>query len=406
MEHNNFITNCDIIIVGQQPWDTEIGSNCKDIALEFSKNNRVLYVNRPLDSITRFRHASDPLVRKRIDIINKKQTGLLQIQPQLWTYYPDRIVRSINWIRSNFIYNFFNKANNKRFAASIRRAADQLGFRDFILFNDDDIFNGYYLKELLKPKISIYYSRDYLLTVAYWKRHGTILEPKLIAKSDLCVANSVSLADYCRKYNPNSHYVGQGCDVTSFTQYKGEAPEDISRIKKPVIGYIGAIQSLRLDIELIKYIAQQRPDYSIVLVGPEDEAFRNSDLHNIPNVYFLGSKPTVQVPAYVNEFDVCLNPQIINEVTKGNYPRKIDEYLAMGKPVIATRTDAMSVFSDYTYLCDTHKDYVIAIDKALQEDSPELHHARARFAGTHTWENSVGEIYKAIKLTFAKMHRG
>jgi glycosyltransferase involved in cell wall biosynthesis len=406
MEHNDIITNCDIIIVGQQPWDTEIGSNCKDIALEFSKNNRVLYVNRPLDSITRFRHASDPLVKKRIDIINKKQDGLLQIQPRLWTYYPDRIVRSINWIRSNFIYNIFNKANNKRFAASIRRAADQLGFKEFILFNDDDIFNGYYLKELLKPKISIYYSRDYLLTVDYWKRHGTILEPKLIAKSDLCVANSVSLADYCRKYNPNSHYVGQGCDITNFTQYKGEAPEDISRIKKPVIGYIGAIQSLRLDIELLKYIAQQRPDYSIVLVGPEDEAFKNSDLHKTPNVYFLGSKPTAQVPAYVNEFDVCLNPQVINEVTKGNYPRKIDEYLAMGKPVVATRTDAMSVFADYTYLCDTHSDYVTAIDKALQEDSSALHKARAKYAGTHTWENSVGEIYKAIKLRLAKKMQG
>lgn len=402
MENNDIITNRDIIIVGQQPWDTEIGSNCKDIALELSKNNRVLYVNRPLDSITRFRHAADPLVKKRIDIINKKQEGLLQIKPQLWTYYPDCLVRSINWIRSNSIYNIFNKANNRRFASSIRKAVDRLGFKNFILFNDDDIFNGYYLKELLNPQISIYYSRDYLLTVDYWKRHGTILEPKLIAKSDLCVANSVSLADYCRRYNPNSHYVGQGCDVTDFTQYKGEAPEDISRIKKPVIGYIGAIQKLRLDIELLKYIAQQRPDYSIVLVGPEDEAFKSSDLHSINNVYFLGSKPTAQVPAYVNEFDVCLNPQIINEVTKGNYPRKIDEYLAMGKPVVATKTDAMSVFADYTYLCDTHSDYVTAIDKALQEDSPELHQSRAKFAGTHTWENSVGEIYKAIKLTLVK----
>lgn len=405
MENNDLITNCDIIIVGQQPWDTEIGSNCKDIALEFSKNNRVLYINRPLDSITRFRHASDPLVKKRIDIINKNQEGLLQINPQLWTYYPDCIVRSINWIRSNFIYDIFNKVNNKRFARSILKAADQLGFKDFILFNDDDIFNGYYLKELLKPKLSIYYSRDYLLTVDYWKRHGTVLEPKLIAKSDLCVANSVSLADYCRKYNSNSHYVGQGCDVTDFTQYQGDTPEDISRIKKPVIGYIGAIQALRLDIELLKYIAQQRPEYSIVLVGPEDEAFKNSDLHDIRNIYFLGSKPTAQVPAYVNEFDVCLNPQIINEVTKGNYPRKIDEYLAMGKPVVATRTDAMSVFAKYTYLCDTHSDYVSAIDKALQEDSTELHQTRTKFAATHTWENSVKEIYKAIKNTLGKVSK-
>ena len=52
MEQNEIIQGRDIVIVGQQPWDTEIGSNCKNIALEFSKHNRVLYVNSPLDRFT------------------------------------------------------------------------------------------------------------------------------------------------------------------------------------------------------------------------------------------------------------------------------------------------------------------------------------------------------------------
>jgi len=58
------ITNRDIIIVGQQPWDLELGSNCKDIALEFSKHNRVLYVNAPLDRITAIRYKNDLKVKK------------------------------------------------------------------------------------------------------------------------------------------------------------------------------------------------------------------------------------------------------------------------------------------------------------------------------------------------------
>lgn len=49
------IINRDIIVVGQQPWDVEIGSNCKNIAIEFAKHNRVLYVNSPLDRITKWR---------------------------------------------------------------------------------------------------------------------------------------------------------------------------------------------------------------------------------------------------------------------------------------------------------------------------------------------------------------
>ena len=39
---------------------------------------------------------------------------------------------------------------------------------------------------------------------------------------------------------------------------------------------------------------------------------------------------------------------MVNAVTQGDYPLKIDEYLAMGKPVVATRTP-MALFADYAY---------------------------------------------------------
>ncbi|HAI83429.1 MAG TPA: glycosyl transferase family 1, partial [Chitinophagaceae bacterium] len=87
--------------------------------------------------------------------------------------------------------------------------------------------------------------------------------------------------------------------------------------------------------------ATAKPEWSLVLVGPEDEAFKQSALHQLPNVHFLGSKQPEALPEYVAAFDVCINPQLLNEVTIGNYPRKVDEYLAMGKPVVATQTEAM-----------------------------------------------------------------
>jgi len=399
MSGTDTIKNYDIVIVGQQPWDVEIGSNCKNIALELSKYNRVLYVNSPLDRATIFRHGSKPDIKKRIDLLRGKTNDIIQIQQNLWTYYPDTVIESINWIKNQSIHNFFNKINNKRFSNSIDKAITELDFKNYILFNDNDIFRCFYLKELLKPKISIYYSRDYMLAVNYWKLHGKELEPKLIAKSDLCVANSVYLANYCKQYNKNSFYIGQGCDIAEFAHFKGEVPADLAEIKKPVIGYVGALQNIRLDIKLLKHIALQKPEYSIVLVGPEDDEFKKSDLHGIDNIHFLGAKPADQMPAYIKGFDVCLNPQIVNEVTIGNYPRKIDEYLAMGKPVIATKTDAMSVFKDHTYLCNTYEDYLSAIKKALEDDSPAIQLERVKFASTHTWENSVKKLFKSIQLS-------
>jgi glycosyltransferase involved in cell wall biosynthesis len=236
-----------------------------------------------------------------------------------------------------------------------------------------------------------------MLYVDYWKLHGKTLEPELIRKSDLCVANSTYLASYCRQYNRNSFYVGQGCDLEMFINKQDTpVPADMAAIKKPVIGYVGALQSIRLDIALLEHIAKTKPEWSLVLVGPEDNEFTASSLHQINNIHFLGSKPPDSLAAYINAFDVCLNPQIVNQVTIGNYPRKIDEYLAMGKPVVATRTEAMSVFEEHTYLGETKKDYVTLIEKALTEDSEEKRQARVAFAATHSWENSVNAIYEAI----------
>jgi glycosyltransferase involved in cell wall biosynthesis len=388
----------DIVITGQQAWDVEIGSNCKNIALEFSKNHRVLYVNSPLDRGSLLRGKNDPGTTKRLNIVKKKQSGLEEIQRNLWVLNPDRIIESINLIPSDFIFDILNKGNNKIFAKSIQSALQKLDFKDYIHFNDNDIFRSFYLKDLLLPKLSIYYSRDYMLAVDYWRKHGKTFEPKLIAKSDLCVANSTYLADYCKKYNANSYYVGQGCDLEIFREgIKASEPKDVSAIRRPRIGYVGALQSLRLDIDLIHYIAVKRPDWTIILVGPEDNEFSKSDLHKLPNVLFTGSRKLDELPAYINSFDICINPQLLNEVTIGNYPRKIDEYLAVGKPTVATKTDAMSVFSDYVYLGENKENYISLIELALSENTQQKADDRRAFASSHTWENSVNEIYKAIQ---------
>ncbi|SDD08336.1 glycosyltransferase [Pedobacter soli] len=391
------LNNRDIIIVGQQPWDTPIGSNCKDLALEFSKNNRVLYVNAPLDRKTSLLQRDTDGVKKRLRIIAGQEEALTEVSSNLWVYYPQVIVESVNWIRFSTLFRWLNKINNGRFAKSIQDAVKQLGFTNFILFNDNDIFRSFHLKELLKPAVSVYYSRDNVVATPYWKRHGGYMEPELIAKSDLCVANSVYLAGYCRKYNPNSFYVGQGCDLQLFSN--GEAltvPADLSVIKKPVLGYVGALLSIRLDEKILLHLAKERPNWNIVLVGPQDEDFSRSELHKLSNVFFLGPKKPEDLAAYIKGFDVCLNPQVINPLTIGNYPRKIDEYLAMGKPTLATKTEAMDIFADHVYLADTKEDYLQLAEKALAEDSPALSQDRISFAATHTWEANAHDIYKAI----------
>ncbi len=112
---------------------------------------------------------------------------------------------------------------------------------------------------------------------------------------------------------------------------------------------------------------------------------------------FLGTSPADQLASYIKGFDIAINPQVVNEITIGNYPRKIDEYLAMGKPVVATTTKAMQMFKDYTYLGETKEDYVQLIEKALSEHSDIKAKQQIDFANTHTWSNSVNAIYNAMQ---------
>jgi len=392
------IKNRDFIIVGLQALDNAIGSNCINIAYEFAKHNRVLYVNYPVDRFSRIREKNDPRMQKRKNIIKGKEEDLVKIQDNFWNLYPRTTLESISQLGNKCLFDYLNKINNKRFAKQIQSAIDRLGFKDVIIFNDSDMYRSLYLKEFLKPALYIYYTRDNMIFVDFWKKHGVRIEGALMGKSDLVVANSTYLADYGRKFNKNSFYVGQGCDTSLFdNKLIKEIPDDFKDIKKPIIGYIGVLYTLRLDIDVLVYLAKNSPEWSIVLVGPEDDNFKASELHSLSNVYFFGSKKMEELPKYLSQFDVALNPQILNEVTIGNYPRKIDEYLAMGKPTVATKTEAMSVFADHTYLATNKEEYLELTKKALAENSKEKEEEREKFAKSHTWENNVKEIYKAIE---------
>jgi len=388
----------DIIVVGIQAWDIEIGSNCKNIALEFAKNNRVLYVNPPMTRAVMRSQSDKESIQKRIRVKNGVENDLVKIDANLWNLYPETLTESINSIPIHTIFKFLNRKNAVRYTNDIKSAISRLDFKNIILFNDSSMFLGLHLRKFLQPYIYVYYMRDYLVKVPYWQKHGGRLEPEVVKDADVLTTNSEFFSEFGLQYNPHSYMVGQGCDISHFSDEDDtiEIPDEFKNIPTPVIGYVGSLTTLRLDIELLEHMANERKNWSIVLVGPEDEDFKNSDLHKLSNVYFLGRKNESELPKYVKGFDVAMNPQLSNNLTIGNYPRKIDEYLAMGKPIVATKTKAMDMFKACVYLGGSKEEYVTLTEKALAENSPELEKKRINFAKSHTWTNNVQAIYSAI----------
>ena len=132
---------------------------------------------------------------------------------------------------------------------------------------------------------------------SYWRRHGTRLEPELAASADLVLANSTRFAAELQAYNPHTYPIETGVNLTLYNPAKEYGtPDDVQNIPHPIIGYMGTINSTRLDGELLYQIISQRPDYSFVFTGPEDDGFRQHRIHSLKNAYFTGQKKWTSCP--------------------------------------------------------------------------------------------------------------
>jgi len=374
-----------------QNWGDSLGSNSYNLALEFSKDNRVLYVNRAPDRVTQIKG----IFKKNNNIRNNE--WISNINPNLFVLNTQSIMESINFSPQPF-FNKFNYLNGQKLAKEINKAAAQLNFKSIILFIDNDFFRGAYLKELLNPDKFIYYIRDNLRAHEYFKKHGEVCETMIAKKSDLIVANSYFLANLLKTVNSNSHNIGQGCDFSLFSNDTTIKPSDFPENGQPNIGYVGNIVSYRLDLNMIEAICQKRKEWNWIFIGPEDEDFKNSKLHLFTNVFFLGIKKEGELWKYIQHMDICINPQLKNGMTEGNYPRKIDEYLYMGKPVVATRTKFMIGFSNHVHLFDNMHEFEIKIKEALLEISDKIKsEERKLFAASHSWRSCTEKIYTLTK---------
>jgi teichuronic acid biosynthesis glycosyltransferase TuaH len=388
--------NQNIVMLCQQSWDVAIDTNARNLAYELAKQNNVLYVSMPLDVSTVLRRYREPAIKTRLrQLVSSHKPR--QAADRLWVFAPNVLGLSINWLNSRWLFRVLNRLNSKLLARSINRAVRAVGFTDYYLFQDGLIFQGLELPQLLHPKRFIYYLRDYMIAVPYFRRHGPWAEQRLLREADVVVTNSSYLNDYASRYTPRSYNIGQGCVLTRYqADVVHPEPADLAGVGHPRLVYTGNLTALRLDLHLLQQLARQRPSWQLVLVGPEDEAFAASPLHQLPNVHFPGKKAPEELAAYLQHADVCINPQLVNDITIGNYPLKIDEYLAMGKPVVATHTQAMEMFAQHVYLATDADHWLHLLDQALHEGGPSAPDQRIAFAQSHTWQASAQALYQAL----------
>lgn len=194
----------------------------------------------------------------------------------------------------------------------------------------------------------------------------------------------------------NVHWVPNGVDYQLWQNADEESPKDLKKIKKPIIGYHGILQE-RLDQELLSYLANNNPDKSFVLLGWKWDRADFSLLENYNNVHFLGHKIYDQLPKYVNKFDACIIPHLIDEFTTSMNPLKLYEYLSCGKPVISTKIAGLELFDKMVFQAKDKEEFNIVLNQALKQDSKDKQKKRRQDAKKHDWQKRIDQVFEIIK---------
>jgi glycosyltransferase involved in cell wall biosynthesis len=223
-------------------------------------------------------------------------------------------------------------------------------------------------------------------------------ERLLLANANVVFTGGHKLYESKRRYHQNVHFFGCGVDSRHFGKARLEEtplPDDISTLQGPVFGYFGVIDE-RVDYDLIRTLAETRPDASIVMVGPVVKV-DPATLPQTPNIHWLGQRDYKVLPGYVKGFTVCLMPFALNEATEFINPTKTLEYMAAGKPIVSTAVpDVVRNFTPVVAIARSPRDFVALSSEAAANPDSSLIAQGLEMSAAASWDSIVSKMNRLI----------
>jgi glycosyltransferase involved in cell wall biosynthesis len=216
-------------------------------------------------------------------------------------------------------------------------------------------------------------------------------EAELFARADIVFTGGYSLHEAKRARHPNVHLFPSAVDAAHFAQAREglQQPEEQRGLPRPRLGFFGVIDE-RMDLPLVEAVADLRPDWQFVFVGPvvkiEEEA-----LPRRANLHWVGPRAYEELPAYIAGWDVALMPFARNAATRFISPTKTPEYLAAGRPVVSTSiADVVRPYAELglVRIADEPESFVAAAEAAMREASPDRQRDADRFLKTISWDRT------------------
>lgn len=195
---------------------------------------------------------------------------------------------------------------------------------------------AYAFTKHLQPDLIVYDCMDELSAFKFAPPELLVFEKQLLDRADIVFTGGRSLYEAKCKKHPNVHCMPSSIDTEHFGKARGPRPDpqDQMHIPHPRIGFFGVVDE-RFDTELLRELAALRPDWHYVILGPVVK-ISEDELPRAANIHYLGMKQYDELPEYIANWGIAMLPFALNSATRFISPTKTPEYLAAGKPVIAT----------------------------------------------------------------------
>ena len=249
----------------------------------------------------------------------------------------------------------------------------------------------------LNPDRIVYYIHDAYLQVPGAPKHWRSYSEQIASRANLIISVAENMArDLCGRQANSPRLLPHGVDFEMIVKGETEScPLDLARIPHPRLGYTGRVNN-KTDLKTLTLIAQRRPTWHWVIIGKVERCLPTQRgylkiLQNLKNVHFLGVRDREHIPAYFAHMDVNT---ILYRLDEDGYwlrtfPTKLFEYLAAGRPVVASALENILPYSSVLAPVQTPDEWVEAIERAIHLGGPGTSAARRAIAQQNTWEERV-----------------
>jgi glycosyltransferase involved in cell wall biosynthesis len=220
------------------------------------------------------------------------------------------------------------------------------------------------------------------------------------AAARLVFTTTPTLRDRHLAVNPSTHLVPNAADFRHFAPAanRARASASVSELPRPVLGFAGNITAAKVDLALLARLAEADPKRTILLAGPVDATLEPElrALARRANVVWTGTVPYDELPGIVAAFDVGLIPYAENDYTRNVFPLKLFEYLAAGKPVVATGLGQLVGLEPDVTTAHGLEDVESAVAAALTLRQTGDVERRQALAAANTWEIRTERLLSLI----------